>query len=154
MKLTAPTTRLREIIGTAIAVVLLWIGARQVIVDKTANLGSAAKKIAWGKLFNSGQSCVAPDYLYVHESVADAFTMSLASNLLDQGIREMAELALTQLREVLEAYAERDAEKELAVYCMRVFADSWAYGTTEPAKRADDRRFSGEHEDFADVVNV
>ncbi|HSP35564.1 MAG TPA: aldehyde dehydrogenase family protein [Thermoanaerobaculia bacterium] len=56
-------------------------GKNPVIVDKTADLGSAAKKIAWGKLFNSGQSCVAPDYLYVHESVADAFTKKLVGAL-------------------------------------------------------------------------
>src|SRR5438046_8365730 len=44
-------------------------GKSPVIIDKTANLDEAAKKIAWGKFFNSGQICIAPDYLLVDESV-------------------------------------------------------------------------------------
>ena len=42
------------------------------IVDRTANLDEAAKKIAWGKFFNCGQICIAPDYLLVDESIHDA----------------------------------------------------------------------------------
>src|SRR5947209_4941819 len=44
-------------------------GKSPVIIDRTANLDEAAKKIAWGKFFNSGQICIAPDYLLVDESV-------------------------------------------------------------------------------------
>ena len=44
-------------------------GKSPVIIDKTANLDEAAKKIAWGKFFNCGQICIAPDYLLVDESV-------------------------------------------------------------------------------------
>ncbi|MES2503907.1 MAG: aldehyde dehydrogenase family protein [Myxococcota bacterium] len=40
------------------------------IVDQNADLTMAAKRIAWGKFINSGQTCVAPDYLLVHESIA------------------------------------------------------------------------------------
>jgi len=39
------------------------------IVDLDANLEIAAKRIAWAKYFNAGQTCAAPDYLYVHQSV-------------------------------------------------------------------------------------
>lgn len=45
-------------------------GKSPCIVDETANLKRAAQRIAWGKCINSGQTCVAPDYLLVHESAA------------------------------------------------------------------------------------
>jgi len=52
-------------------------GKSPVIVDKSANLGEAAKKIAWGKFFNSGQICIAPDYVLVDESVRAPFVEKL-----------------------------------------------------------------------------
>ena len=48
-------------------------GKSPVIVDKTADISMAARRIAFGKILNSGQTCVEPDYLLVHESVRDAF---------------------------------------------------------------------------------
>jgi aldehyde dehydrogenase (NAD+) len=44
-------------------------GKSPAIVDETANLRDAAEKIVWGKFLNAGQTCVAPDYLLVHERV-------------------------------------------------------------------------------------
>lgn len=44
-------------------------GKSPVIVDRTANLELAAKRIMWGKLLNSGQTCVAPDYVLVHTDI-------------------------------------------------------------------------------------
>lgn len=46
-------------------------GKSPCIVDKTANLKLAAKRIVFGKFLNAGQTCVAPDYIYVHKSVKD-----------------------------------------------------------------------------------
>lgn len=46
-------------------------GKSPCIVDETANIKLAAKRIVWGKFLNCGQTCVAPDYLYCHESVKD-----------------------------------------------------------------------------------
>ena len=46
-------------------------GKSPCIVDETANLELAAKRIVWGKFLNAGQTCVAPDYLLVHEKVKD-----------------------------------------------------------------------------------
>lgn len=46
-------------------------GKSPCIVDRTANIPVAAKRIVWGKLLNSGQTCVAPDYILVHESVKE-----------------------------------------------------------------------------------
>lgn len=48
-------------------------GKSPTIVDETAHLKSAAKRIAWAKFSNNGQICIAPDYLYVHENVKDKF---------------------------------------------------------------------------------
>ena len=48
-------------------------GKSPAIVDKNTNLSIAAKRIIHGKFFNAGQTCVAPDYLLVHESIRDVF---------------------------------------------------------------------------------
>lgn len=48
-------------------------GKSPTIIDASANIKSAAKRIAWGKFFNSGQICIAPDYIFVHESKKDEF---------------------------------------------------------------------------------
>ncbi len=47
-------------------------GKSPCIVDRTADLDVAARKIAWGKLLNAGQTCIAPDYLFVHRDVKEA----------------------------------------------------------------------------------
>jgi aldehyde dehydrogenase (NAD+) len=52
-------------------------GKSPVIVDRTANLDEAARKVAWGKFFNSGQICIAPDYLLVDESIRPQFLEKL-----------------------------------------------------------------------------
>ena len=46
-------------------------GKSPCIVDKSANIELAARRITWGKCLNSGQTCVAPDYLLVHRDVKD-----------------------------------------------------------------------------------
>lgn len=52
-------------------------GKSPVIVDRTANLDEAARKIAWGKFLNCGQICIAPDYLLVDEEIRPAFVEKL-----------------------------------------------------------------------------
>ncbi|RXM51100.1 aldehyde dehydrogenase [Chryseobacterium sp. CH25] len=54
-------------------VVLELGGKSPVIVTKNANLEVAAKRIVWGKFLNAGQTCVAPDYLLVEESIQEQF---------------------------------------------------------------------------------
>lgn len=44
-------------------------GKSPCVVDKDINIAIAARRITWGKLINSGQTCVAPDYLYVHKDI-------------------------------------------------------------------------------------
>lgn len=48
-------------------------GKSPTIVDETADLKAAAKNILWGKYTNNGQTCIAPDHIYVHESVKAEF---------------------------------------------------------------------------------
>jgi len=48
-------------------------GKNPCIVDETAVLKLAARRIVWGKFINCGQTCIAPDYVLVHESVKDDF---------------------------------------------------------------------------------
>jgi aldehyde dehydrogenase (NAD+) len=52
-------------------------GKSPCIVDETANLDLAAQKIAWSKFSNAGQTCVAPDYVYVHQRVKKQLLDSL-----------------------------------------------------------------------------
>jgi len=46
-------------------------GKNPVIIDKNIHLKNTAKRILWGKFLNAGQSCVAPDYLLVHEDIKE-----------------------------------------------------------------------------------
>ena len=48
-------------------------GKSPIIVDETANLPLAARRIAFGKVLNAGQTCVAPDYLMIEKSVEAPF---------------------------------------------------------------------------------
>jgi aldehyde dehydrogenase (NAD+) len=48
-------------------------GKSPVVVDESANIRKAAERIMWGKFINAGQTCVAPDYLLIHESKKDEF---------------------------------------------------------------------------------
>jgi aldehyde dehydrogenase (NAD+) len=61
-----------------LASVTLELGGKSpVLVDADANLKEAARKITWGKNLNGGQTCVAPDYVLVHERVHDALVTEL-----------------------------------------------------------------------------
>ena len=54
-------------------VVLELGGKSPCIIDQNADLKVAAKRVAWGKALNAGQTCIAPDYLMIHEDVKDKF---------------------------------------------------------------------------------
>ena len=66
-------------------------GKSPCIVDRDANLETAARRIVWGKCLNSGQTCIAPDYLFVHKDVKDAFVQAFrreVSLLYPDGTKE------------------------------------------------------------------
>jgi aldehyde dehydrogenase (NAD+) len=72
------STKVGRIVARAAAenltpVMLELGGQNPALVDETANISDAAKKIAWGAMAWGGQWCTSPGYAYVHESVADAF---------------------------------------------------------------------------------
>lgn len=54
-------------------------GKSPCIVDESADLNTAAKRIVYGKFFNAGQTCVAPDYVLVHDRVHDALVSRMVS---------------------------------------------------------------------------
>ena len=58
-------------------VVLELGGKSPCIIDQDADLKVAAKRVAWGKALNAGQTCIAPDYLMIHEDVKDKFLQLL-----------------------------------------------------------------------------
>ncbi len=72
------STRVGKLIMAAaseqlIPVTLELGGKSPAIVDRSANLKIAARRILWGKYFNVGQTCVAPDHVFVHHEVKDEF---------------------------------------------------------------------------------
>jgi aldehyde dehydrogenase (NAD+) len=63
--------------------VLLELGGQNpALVDETANIPDAARKIVWGAMAWGGQWCTSPGYAYVHESVADAFVAEAKAALI------------------------------------------------------------------------
>jgi aldehyde dehydrogenase (NAD+) len=64
--------------------VLLELGGMNpAVVDETANIPDAAKKIVWGAMAWGGQWCTSPGYAYVHESVADTFVTEAKKALVE-----------------------------------------------------------------------
>ena len=56
-------------------------GKSPTIVDEGANLKISARRIIWGKTINAGQTCIAPDYVLVHEHIKNEFLMHLQAEL-------------------------------------------------------------------------
>jgi aldehyde dehydrogenase (NAD+) len=63
-------------------IVLELGGKSPCIVDSCANIEMASKRIAWGKTMNAGQTCIAPDYLFVHRSVKDELLLKIAAQII------------------------------------------------------------------------
>ncbi len=59
-------------------------GKSPCIVDSSANIKLAAKRIVWGKYLNCGQTCVAPDYILCEKSVKDAFVKAVVAEIKKQ----------------------------------------------------------------------
>ena len=82
---------LRHTAETLTPVVLELGGKSPCIVDSTAKVRLAAKRIVWGKFLNCGQTCVAPDYILCHSSVKDR----LVREIIVQINRQFGELPLS-----------------------------------------------------------
>ncbi|WP_280141369.1 MULTISPECIES: aldehyde dehydrogenase [unclassified Bacillus (in: firmicutes)] len=59
-------------------------GKSPCIVHKDAKLDVTARRIVWGKFLNAGQTCVAPDYVYVHSSIKDQFIEEMRKAVHEQ----------------------------------------------------------------------
>ena len=67
-----------------LASITLELGGKSpTIVDRTADITKAARRIAWGKFINNGQTCIAPDHAFVHEDVFDRFVNEFQKNVDD-----------------------------------------------------------------------
>lgn len=65
-----------------LASVTLELGGKSpTIVDETADLDVAARRITWGKYLNNGQICIAPDHVFVHKSVQSTFLSKVKSQI-------------------------------------------------------------------------
>lgn len=56
-------------------------GKSPCVIDKTANIAMTARRLAWGKTLNSGQTCIAPDYILIHKDIKDAFVKAFAEEV-------------------------------------------------------------------------
>ncbi|WP_160119738.1 aldehyde dehydrogenase family protein [Rhodovarius lipocyclicus] len=71
-------------------------GCNPCVVDGSADIGLAAKRIAWGKFLNAGQTCIAPNHVLVHESRFEALVAALKARLTEfygadgQGLQRLA----------------------------------------------------------------
>lgn len=89
-------------------------GANPAIVDSSANIKDAAKKIVWGKFLNFGQICMAPNYLLVHESIYHQFYKELRTQIkaeiedpLGRSSRIINNHHLDRLKKLLSLYEEK-----------------------------------------------
>ena len=74
--------KIMELAATKLVPVTLELGGKSpCIVDASANITYAAKKIVWSKIMNAGQTCVAPDYLMVHQTVKDPLIREIVAQL-------------------------------------------------------------------------
>lgn len=63
--------------------IILELGGKSpTIVHQDANISVAAKRIIWGKFTNAGQTCIAPDYIYVHENVKNEFIKAMKHEIV------------------------------------------------------------------------
>ena len=62
-------------------VVLELGGKSPCIVDEDADIDIAAKRITWGKLINAGQTCIAPDYIFAHQSIKEELLDKISANI-------------------------------------------------------------------------
>lgn len=62
-------------------VVLELGGKSPCIIDRNADIKVAARRVVWGKTLNSGQTCIAPDYILIHTDVKEAFVNAFAEEV-------------------------------------------------------------------------
>lgn len=90
-------------------------GKSPTIVHKDADLDKAVAKISYGKWINCGQTCVAPDYIYIHESVKDSFIEKMKAYLKttynDDSLGKIGKIVSSKQIKNLAGYLEAAPEK-------------------------------------------
>ena len=81
-----------------LASVTLELGGKSpAVVDATANLADATRRMAWGKCLNNGQVCIAPDYALVEESISEPFITAMKARFAEMyGDEEATQLTSAQ----------------------------------------------------------
>ncbi|MEM7513322.1 MAG: aldehyde dehydrogenase family protein [Bacteroidota bacterium] len=108
-------------------------GKSPTIVDETANVETAARRIAWGKYLNNGQICIAPDYLYVHKKVKDQFVAEVQKNIqafyTEDASQESSYARMVNDRhyERVKSYVADAVDKGATVHAGNTFDDSQNY---------------------------
>jgi aldehyde dehydrogenase (NAD+) len=84
-------------------------GKSPAIIDRTADVGEAARKIAWGKFLNSGQVCIAPDYVLVDEAVKTPFLNAFRTAIHRNGSHLVDERHAARMKRLLDDAVGRGA---------------------------------------------
>lgn len=87
-------------------VVLELGGKSPCIIDKDADIKVSAKRLAWGKTLNTGQTCIAPDYLLIHRSKIEQFVSEFA-----KAIRELHGNDIKQSRHYVRLVSDKAFER-------------------------------------------
>lgn len=143
---------MRAAADTLTPVVLELGGKSPCIVDRDCDVPSAARRLAWGKYVNAGQTCVAPDYLYLHADIYDVFMAAFEEAVRAQYYVDGA-LSSDFTALVSEAKAADVAAKLSS--CEILFGGGVCGRTVEPtAVRADENNVFMAEEIFAPVLPV
>ncbi len=79
---TAVGRKIMESASKHLIPVTLELGGKSpCLVDEDIDLDVTARRIAWGKFYNAGQTCIAPDYLMVHSNISEKFLNTLSGTL-------------------------------------------------------------------------
>ena len=90
-------------------------GKSPAIVDETADIRLSAKRIIWGKQLNAGQTCVAPDYVLVHDSVHDELVKQLRHEVNVQ-VNKSSKIISPKAYERLSGLIEQERELGRDIY--------------------------------------
>lgn len=124
-----------KVSGENLTPICLELGGKSpVIVDKCANIDMSARRIAWGKCLNAGQTCVAPDYALVHNDVADMFVervkyyMDKFSRKKNNYVKIIDDVSFSRL----EGLVESEPEKDVIICGENSFSDRTFYPVILP----------------------
>ena len=110
-------------------------GKSPAFIDQTADLGRVVERLVWGKTINAGQTCVAPDYVLVHESRRDAFIEAAKTAITRfYGANPAAQLRNPDLTQMIDdrAFLRLSGTLQAAIADGAVVA---AGGVADPAQR-------------------